>query len=752
MTTMNSTDMGRLGLGLPLLLLMPLTATQAETTPELPLVTVTAQEPALPDLGGTATVTHLDAQALRQSAGPEASSPFKAVAAAPSVSFQSADPQGLSETGYHETIRIRGVGQTGPSSSRNIDDLPLTVNPGGSKGILDMENVSAIDLYRGAAPVDKSLGFSNLPGKIDLKTRAPESRLATEANFTGGSDDFRRFFLRQDMGRHGSVSGFVSGSYSAGDKWKGEGDFERQNLFAGLALDGGDAWGMELYAGYNQDERDNYRFFSYALASDFSNYERDWSSDPSKVDYQGYNRQEFTDRFIYANLHARLAEGVELSIKPYYLTESGDYWFSSINSTDATKSRVIDWMIEHDNLGVLTRLDWQLAPGQRLTPGLWVQTQEPPGPPSTQKKYKVTASGLVFDGWQVLADNDSHQLISPFLSYLGTFDRLSVEAGLRYVDLRLGELTAYNATGAAAKLADADAARAVGGVDAMASADAKTFDEWLPYLGLSWRLDPATRVFTRLGRSYGLDVNLFPYYYAQKSQFVAKGVSLQSLWDRLELETADNIDLGLAYERDDWSVGLTSFYARHANKQSTIYDPGIGVRYPWNIADAERYGIELEGTWRITPAWRLSGNYTWNRFSYLDDLALSSRATIGTEGKQVVDTPEHMLKLGLYYEQPVWGAGVSLSYIGERYGDVLNEERVDAVTLVDASAHYKLSKALTVKLEVLNLFDEEYIGPVSASDDAIANYTAALNGVTGNGATYQYGSPRALYLALSATF
>ena len=739
-------------LWLPLVFSVPCVDALADTAPELPMVTVTADESSLPDLGGTATVTHLDAKALRASAGPAASSPFKAIANAPSVNFQSADPSGLTEVGYHETIKIRGVGQTGPASARNIDGLPISVNPGGSKGILDMENVSAIDLYRGAAPVDKSLGFSNLPGKIDLTTRAPASELGTEARFEGGSHDFRRFFLRQDAGRHGIVSGFISGSYNAGDKWKGEGDFERKNVFAGLALDGGDAWGAELYAGYNEDERDTYRFFSYALAKNFDNYDRDWSSDRTKIDYYGYNRQDFTDRFVYANLHARLAEGVELSIKPYYLTESGDYWFSSINSTDATKSRVIDWMIDHDNLGVVTRVDWQLAASQRLTPGLWVQTQEPPGPPSTQKKYKVTSSGLVLDGWQVLADNDSHELISPFLSYLGTFDRLSVEAGLRFVDLRLGELTAYNATGAAAALTDADAARAAGGVDAMASADAKTFNEWLPYLGLTWRLDETTRVFTRLGRSYGLDVNLFPYYYAQKSQFASKGVSLQSLWDRLELETANSIDLGLAYERDRWSVGLTSFYARHANKQSTIYDPSIGVRYPWNVADAERYGFELEGAWRITPAWTLSGNYSWNRFSYLEDLALSSTGTIATEGKQVVDTPLQMLKLGLSYTQPTWGAGVDARYIGDRYGDVLNQERVDAVTLVDASAHYNLSKALTLSLQVLNLFDAEYIGPVSAADDAIANYTAALNGVTGNGSSSQYGAPRTLYAALSANF
>ncbi|WP_041447064.1 TonB-dependent receptor [Thiocystis violascens] len=83
---------------------------------------------------------------------------------------------------------------------------------------------------------------------------------------------------------------------------------------------------------------------------------------------------------------------------------------------------------------------------------------------------------------------------------------------------------------------------------------------------------------------------------------------------------------------------------------------------------------------------------------------------------------------------------------------MLNEERVDAVTLVDVLAQYRLTRALTLSLNVLNLFDREYIGPISAADDAIAAYTAALNGVTGNGSTYQYGAPRTLYVGLSAQF
>ncbi len=721
----------------------------ADTLAPITVQGVSGNFAALDEIG---SVTRVDGASAREAAAPGGNSPSKVVEFAPSVNFQGADAYGLSEVGFHETLKIRGVGQTGPASSRNIDNLPVTGNPGGSKGVVDMENVAEVTLYRGATPVDKSLGFSNLPGKINLKMLAPRDHLATDYSLTVGSDAYRRLFVRQDFGQHELASGFISGTWSEGDKWKGEGGLERGNVTGGLKLDGGADWQAEIYAGYNKDQRHNYRFFDYATASNFANYRKDWGNDPAKVDYYDYNRQDFDDRFLFADVSGRIAQGVKLSFKPYMTDESGEYWFSSINKDDSTKSRVVEWMIDHDIKGAVTELDWNLGAENQLKAGVWLHSQQPPGPPVTQRKYKTGANGLVFDGWTVLADNERHRIVSPYASWFSSYDSFDLEAGLRYVDLRLGALTAYNNTGAAATQFDPGAARAAGGVNRMASASEKTLTTWLPFVGLNARLDRQTSVLASFGRTYGLDVNLFPYYYAQQATFKAKGVSFQSLWDRLELETADNLDLGIRHAREGWHVGATAFYAQHHNKQSTIYDPVVGARYPWNVADATRYGVELEGGIQVTPELSLLGNYSWNVFRYDQDLALSATSSIATEGKQVVDTPEHMLKLGGRYTLHSWTLGADARYIGTRYGDVLNQEKVDAVTLVDASLAYQLAPYARVRLEVLNLFDKEYIGPINAADDAIANFTAALNGVTGNGSQYQYGSPRAVFLSLSGQF
>ncbi|MGC8697151.1 MAG: TonB-dependent receptor [Halothiobacillus sp.] len=700
-------------------------------------------------LDNMSSFTQIDGASAQLATGPAGVSPSMVIQNTPSVNFQSADAYGLTEVGFHETLKIRGVGQTGPASSRNIDGMPVTGNPGGSKGILDMENIKEVSIYRGAAPVDRTLGFSNLPGKINLEMQAPRDKMQTDYRITTGSDSFNRVFLRQDSGKIGQFSSFVSASYSAGDQWKGAGDSQRKNLTAGFKLDGGDAWQAELYAGFNQDARHTYRFFDYKTASNLANYRLNWGTNPAKPDFYGYNRQDFTDRFVFGTLKARLAPAVSLTFKPYFLNETGTYWFSSLNAQDPSKSRVIGWPIQHENLGAITELDWQLGNTSSLKTGLWLHSQQPPGPPVTQQKYKATPQGLAFDGWSVLAKNDRHRIISPYASWFTSVGAIDFEAGLRYVDMRLGAINAYNNTGAAARLSDADAARQAGGINSTSSAPAKTLNEWLPFLGANWHIDSKTSLQADFGRTYGLDVNLFPYYYAQQASFAAKGIPFASLWDRLTFETADNLDISLRHVEQNWYSGVTLFYAVHHNKQSTIYDPSVDARYPWNAAKASRYGIELEGGIAVTPQLSLFGNYSYNRFRYDENLALAANATIATQGKQVVDTPEHMLKISGKYTLDRLTFGLDGRYLGARFGDVLNQERVSGVTLLDARAQYKINAKTTLTLEALNLLNRHYIGPINAADDAISNITAAFNGVTGNGSSYQYGAPRSVFLSLS---
>ena len=136
-----------------------------------------------------------------------------------------------------------------------------------------------------------------------------------------------------------------------------------------------------------------------------------------------------------ASVTGRVAQDMKLSFKPYALKETGEYWFSSLNKDDPSKSRVLEWMIDHENLGAVTELDWNVGADTQVKAGLWLHNQQPPGPPVTQRKYLATAQGLKFDGWSVLADNERHRIISPHASWFKSFERVDVEAGLRVAEL-----------------------------------------------------------------------------------------------------------------------------------------------------------------------------------------------------------------------------------------------------------------------------------------------------------------------------
>ena len=61
---------------------------------------------------------------------------------------------------------------------------------------------------------------------------------------------------------------------------------------------------------------------------------------------------------------------------------------------------------------------------------------------------------------------------------------------------------------------------------------------------------------------------------------MSKGISLQSLWDKQELELSDNFDLGLKYKKDGILYNPNIFVTKVSGKQASLYDPSVGIAYP----------------------------------------------------------------------------------------------------------------------------------------------------------------------------
>jgi iron complex outermembrane receptor protein len=160
-------------------------------------------------------------------------------------------------------------------------------------------------------------------------------------------------------------------------------------------------------------------------------------------------------------------------------------------------------------------------------------------------------------------------------------------------------ITTYDSTGIG-DVSYETALAAATSIDEDACADSKDFNKFLPNLGVNYKINEELSSYVSYGRNYGMSVSLYPYFISQKQTFYSKGITLQDLWDKQELEIVDNFDIGLRYITDKLYVVPTLYYAHHKNKAATYYDSSLGVSFPSTNAEADAYGFELEAGALVT--------------------------------------------------------------------------------------------------------------------------------------------------------
>jgi len=655
--------------------------------------------------------------------------PLKVLDMSPSVNYTSNDDIGVNS----QTIRIRGRSDGGPVSTRNIEEIPITGQPGGGHTMFDMENISQIDLYKGYIPVDKGLGFSNLIGKANLTVKRPSKEFGAELSQSMGSNNLSRSFIRVDSGEKGNVSAFGSFSVMSSDKNKGEGKIDTNSAMIGVVYKPTPELKSELFFAYNKEDYNNYASLTYAEAKNLDKYySKDFGTDKTKSTYYDYNKEGYEDIAIMANLEYKISPDSKISFKPYFLNDEGDYWYAS-------GANVIKWNRDHHLFGAILRYEKSFSEALNAKIGYWAHRQLPPGPPVTQQRYTVGANGLIYAGWVQLNKNGYHEFNSPFAELSGVSGKLTYSAGIRYLNMRIGDFKSYTFNTNASTSSDYNTALQNTAVDPWATAGAQYIREWLPSLYIGYNHSKDATVYFDYARTYGSDINLQPTYAGSRATFVAKGIRLQSLVDARDVELSDNFDLGVKYKAGDIYLNPNLYAAFVKNKQGTVYDPALGVSYPWNVADALAYGAELEASGAIRSDLDFLLALSYNKFQYTQDLRTSATAIKATKGNQVPNAPEYMAKAALTYK--IMGVNITptVKYISARYGDILNNEKIDGYATADLDISYEKkgffgAKAAEFRLTATNLFDKKYISQISASDDTLAPtyYTGAPFGIYAN--------------------
>ena len=138
--------------------------------------------------------------------------------------------------------------------------------------------------------------------------------------------------------------------------------------------------------------------------------------------------------------------------------------------------------------------------------------------------------------------------------------------------------------------------------------------------------------------------------------------------------------------------------------------PGILPGDPVQVLTGKQRvdGVELSVTGLITQNWNILSSYT-----FLDSEILRSN-TPAEVGKRLINTPKNSFSLWTTYsflQRFSFGGGTR--FVDKRFGNNTNTRFVDAYWLIDATASYRVTKNLDLRLNMNNLTDKYYFDRVA---------------------------------------
>ena len=665
--------------------------------------------------------------------GPSRTNPYKALDLLPSVHTEGTDAFGLSMD--QNPLRVRGqIGDTFTRLSRTVEGLPLGVNVGqGAMGnLIDLDNLSELFLIRGAVPADKGLGFGNTAGALEQTLNWGAESMGLSLLRSDGSEHFNRTSVRLDSGTLPTKTRlFASASYTAADKWRGSGTSERSNVSVGITQPLPGNTTFSLFGVFNTFRQHDYRSLTYAQTQSDSYY-RNYDYNKSlltpigagtvlqNINYYDYNRQKFNEYAILSVIEFKPTSDSTLTFKPYFAGTEG-YRYAA-NGTTAANASIARSDITQEQLGFSSEYGITFDTAQ-LKVGYWYQNADSMPPPTSQKFYNIAASGLTFKSWAMLNKLDSRIFHEPYLALSNRFGKLKVDLGVKYVRIDLPGVTGYNTTGLGDISYDAALAASSGPLAGL-HAGGSTQDALLPNLGFRYDFDDQTNLRLTYGRNYaeGWLGPLYSTFKSNQAAFTAAGITLQDLWDGVKLEISDNVDLGARFGGESWHVAPTVFYGKFHDKQVLVYDSRVNTSYYQSNASAESVGAELEVGIRPLQWLSVFGSASYNSFTFDSNIRTAAGTTVQSKGKQVADAPEWLGKLGVTARLGDFSITPVMRYVGERYGDIENKEKISDYEVVDLTLDYRKKKVwgfdeLSVSLNLLNLFDKHYISTIKNSQD-----------------------------------
>ena len=709
-------------------------------------------------------------------------SALKVVEKLPGVNMQSADPWGAYEWSNRVTIRgfqTQQIGQT-------FDGLPLgdmtygNFNGLGIARAVDAENLAGAEVAQGSGAIGTA-SANNLGGVIQYASDAPRAQRGVSLRQTVGSANTYRTTGRAELGLHtfgvnaaNGVSGFLSFTRQDNDKWKGGGQAASPVNAGVLGRNGifrdGQTWhehvnaksvvslGAHTLTGYysfsNRSEADyvDYSLARWNASGRSWDLFSDWSLAKQFATTSGQEDEAYwqsslgarRDHLGYLRAEIALGERAMLTLQPYFHTNkgNGDWTAPSYGATwspDPIYFRQTQY--DGDRVGTNAKLAMTIA-GNALEAGLWYESNTTNiRRPAWRLVNYETGPAVDFNNVIRLNFDRTGDITTTMVYVQNTnrlfADRLKLTYGGKFLDVG----AAFHSNGNtlnAPSFGDAE----------RPDFDVTARGDFLPQAGAVWSINEREQLFA----NYSENINQYPFS-PQSGIYNLSPAGFDYFKANVKPERASSVDAGVRTKRAGLEASLSSYYVKYRNRlvgvancQLTAFCASVYA----NVGTVTTMGVEGLFVWQLAPRIEWTSSASYNSSKIDDDYSTGTTqgaSVIASKGKDVIDAPRLIANSGLRYTDGRFTGTLGARHVDKRYFTILNDMSVPAYTVADAGLGYRLpqlgrARELTVQLNVTNLFDESYIGPIGTGGFA----------VSGDLQTLQAGARRLVFLSLGTSF
>lgn len=689
----------------------------------------------------------------------------------PGVVLGSGDPFGSAPN-----LTIRGLSQT--SLGFNFEGMPIGDQLSYSafpSEWSDTENVGQLNLTRGStditAPVYNSVG-ALLQSELIMPPRNP----GAFASVSVGNYGLRRYFLRLETGEIGNtgIRGFVSGSRTFSEAWRGPGVSYRNHIDSKFVKEFANGDTISLVATYNESNSTagarNPTLAQYAqFGKDFA-----WNADyvPGSNTNNEFYRLRANDRqslSVSMPSTFTLTDNLDVVVTPYYLYTHGitngasnlnlnGAFFGNqptgplvapgavINPNGTATMMNVDYYDQH-TYGQNSYLRWNVGLAQfRL--GYWysnfthteLSAYQPVSAEGTVRDtFGKTGSVTLQDGrilrnFAARIEQNVNGVYADMTTKLAD-DKLLINFGFKFVWV------------------DRTATSELPGNPRVDSLSAKP----LPQASIRYSFDDRNQVFADITTAFRAPSAVSSYINIYN---VATGVPSSTPAATFNPEYSVGQEIGFRHHGDlvHFTIAAFNYDLTDRLVQGTQLVGGTNVGFAVNVGDQSARGVEAEIG--LVP---YKGFSPYVSGQYLKATTRDDYPTRGvylpTSGKRAALSPEWVGSAGLRFDNGKLFALLEGSYVSSQYSTFMNDQELPSYHVLNGSLGYRFDTIGFIKkpqftLNMTNLTDEkQLVGIQGVTSNALP--TRSTDGtmlIPAANPTYTIGGGFGITASLSAAF